>query len=725
MGAGLSMPAMKPAQAKGAASEQVQQLLAEGLSLHQSGDLAQAEQRYRSLLGQHPDAPQLLGALWLQQGHTQQAAQLLEESLRTRRLEATERNLVIAYKRLNQYDKALFVCEQALAHRPDDEWLHLNAAHMAWSLGQWAKCATHFEHCVRLAPERASLASNLGAALQKMGRLDDAAHWLERSVAQQPDLIDGWMNLGAVHHERQDLDAARTCYQRILALRPNAERALTGLGELAVSARDYRSAIQWFHQALKQNQTQVDAWYGLGMAAMGLRQHELARQAFVRCHELAPHHKQVAGHALHAKMLCADWQGLAEMQVGMESALRQGQLCVDPFVLMTVCEDEALLRQGAEQYIANFHPARAPLSRPVRQVPRARLRVGYVSGEFRQHATSVLMVQLWEQHKAHVDLFAFDNGHDDGSPMRQRLQAAFDEIVPIRHLNDDAAARAVAERDIDVLINLNGFFGHARTGVFSLRPAPVQVNYLGFPGTIGAPYIDYIFADERVIPKASEPCFTEQVIHVGPCYQPRDQRARPNVQVAREETGLPEGAFVYGCFNKTYKLTPVMWAVWMRVLKRVQGSVLWLLSEEKDTALRLQQAAQAHGVDPARLFFAERWPHERHLARHALADLFLDTLPCNAHTTAADALLAGLPVLTCEGQTFAGRVASSLLHHHGMGHWVAPDLATYESLAVAAAGTARAQLQQDRLILQQARHEDYSAYFEALRRVHAMGPRQP
>ena len=701
-----------------------QQRMAQALSLHQQGQLEQAERLYLSLQGQHPDAGQLLGALWLQQGHHQRAADLLAQEIKRRSHPAAEKNLIIAYKRLNQPALALAVCEQALVDQPDDEWLQQNAAHFAWVLGNWQACSEHFAQAVRLAPDRADLQSNLGAALQKLGRLDEAADWLKRSLERQPDLIDAWMNLAVVLQEKHSPMAARKAYEQVLAIQPHADRAHAGLGEVAIALRDYASAAAHFQRAIELNPEQIDAWYGLGMAAIGLRQHELAREAFGRCHALSPDHKQVAGHALYSKMLCADWDQLAALQSRMEQSLRQGQLCVDPFVLMTVCEDEALLKQGTELFINKFHPIQAPVIRPARRAPRDRIRVGYVSGEFRQHATSVLMVELWEQHKPHVDLVAFDNGHSDGSPMRQRLEAAFDEIVPIRHLSDEAAAHAVAERDIDVLINLNGFFGHARNGLFSRRPAPVQVNYLGFPGTIGAPYIDYIFADERVIPKASEPYFTEQVIHVGPCYQPRDQRARPKVKVAREETGLPEAAFVYCCFNKTYKLTPVMWAVWMRVLKQVPGSVLWLLSETDQTAERLRQAAHAHGVDPARLYFADRWPHERHLARHALADLFLDTLPCNAHTTAADALLAGLPVLTCEGKTFAGRVASSLLHHHGMAHWVAPDLVAYEAMAIAAAGSANAQRLIDRQTLQQVRHEDYSPYFEALRRVHAMGPRQ-
>ena len=698
--------------------------LQRALHLHQQGELQRAEPLYRALLDKHPDAAQLLGALCLQQDRNQEAADLLQNALENQRNVATERNLIIAFKRLNQPNLALPLCERLLQDTPEDIWINHNAALFAWELKQWDRCLAYFEQAIRIEPNRADLHSNIGAVLQKLGRLHDATDSLQKSLTLEPERLDAWLNLAVVQSEQHHLDLAAASYTRVLNLDPKAARAHAGLGEIAILRRDYAGALKHFQRALQQVPDLVDALYGMGMAAMGLRQPELAREAFVRCHALAPEHKQVAGHALHAKMLCADWQDLSAMQATMEASLRRGLLCVDPFVLMTVCEDEALLRQGAEQYIAEFYPARPPVTNASRPDPIQRVRVGYVSGEFRQHATSILMIELWEQHRAHVDLVAFDNGHSDASPMRQRIEAAFDEIVPIRHLNDDEAAQAVASRNIDILINLNGFFGHARTGLFARRPAPVQVNYLGFPGTIGAPYIDYIFADAHVIPPASTPYFTEQVIHVGSCYQPRDQRARPKVTVERPETGLPEAAFVYCCFNKTYKITPTLWAVWMRILKQVPDSVLWLLSDTAQTASRLREAASEQGVAPQRLHFAERWPHERHLARHGLADLFLDTVPCNAHTTAADALLTGLPVLTCEGKTFAGRVASSLLHHHDLSHWIAPNLERYEALAIDAAGRLRTRLAEDSRSLQSMRQEDYSAYFTALRRVHAMGEKR-
>ena len=692
--------------------------LQQAIAAHQRGDWAHAESLYRALGSRHPEVPHFLGALFLAQGRFDDAIACLQPFVAKAPHLGAYKNLSLAHKRHGQLPQALAVALQGLQHFSSDLALRQSAAHLAWALGDWAQCAMHFEHALRLSPKDASLWLNLGNARIKQDLGGDAILAFEHALALQPDLFKAWLGMAVAHHQQQDLAMSRHWYQRLLDAQQDTELALTGLGHVAVSAQDHRLALNWFQQALSVNPQSADAWYGLGMAQSALALMEDARVSLGRCHALNPWHKQVLGHYVHAKMQCADWSGLDALLTQLQQGLEKGVLCVDPFVLMTVCADEALLRLGTERYVQSVYPARP------RQWPRAvrsggRLRVGYVSGEFRQHATSILMIELWEQHKAHADLVAFDNGGSDGSAMRQRIEQAFDDIVDIRAMSDEQAAHAVVSHGIDVLINLNGFFGSSRTGLFSLRPAPVQVNYLGFPGTMGAPYMDVVFADEQVIPPASERHFTEQVVHVGPCYQPRDQRARPKVRVARHETGLPDGAFVYCCFNRTYKITPTTWATWMRILSQVPGSVLWLLADTDACSDRLRQAAQAQGVDPSRLVFAQRWPHERHLARHALADLFLDTLPCNAHTTAADALLAGLPVLTCEGTTFAGRVAQSLLAHHGLSHWVARDWASYEALACRAAGELRHRLLADRQSLAQVRQEDYTPYFAALQRVHA------
>jgi predicted O-linked N-acetylglucosamine transferase (SPINDLY family) len=313
-----------------------------------------------------------------------------------------------------------------------------------------------------------------------------------------------------------------------------------------------------------------------------------------------------------------------------------------------------------------------------------KIRIGYVSGEFRTQATSILMTQLFELHdKNQFEIFAIDNGTDDGGELRARMECAFDEFVDISKLGDLEAVSEINKRNIDILVNLNGYFGGARPGLFSHRPSPIQVNYLGFPGTIGAEYIDYLIADRIVIPENSRLHYLEKIVYLPNCYQSNDSQRKISDRVfTRGELGLPSAGFVFCCFNNNYKLTSSTFDCWMKILKRCEGAVLWLLEDNSAAADNLRREAELRGVNPQRLVFAQRLPLDEHLARHRLADLFIDTLPCNAHTTASDALWTGLPVLTQRGNTFPGRVAASLLTAIGLSELITSSEAEYEELAV-------------------------------------------
>jgi predicted O-linked N-acetylglucosamine transferase (SPINDLY family) len=310
--------------------------------------------------------------------------------------------------------------------------------------------------------------------------------------------------------------------------------------------------------------------------------------------------------------------------------------------------------------------------------------VGYVSGEFYEQATALLTAGLYECHdKARFRITAFDNGQNDLSPMRVRLEKAFDKFVDIAGLSDDAAAARIAAEDIDILVNLNGYFGERRMGIFARRPAPIQVNFLGFPGTLGAPYMDYIIADATVIPADEHRYYTEKVVTLPDSYQVNDSRRAIADDVPdRAACGLSDKVFVFCSFNQSYKLAPEIFRCWMAILKRTPGSLLWLLEGHPRLAENLRREAEAHGVPGDRIVFAPMIRNDRHLARLKLADLFLDTMPYNAHTTASDALWAGVPLITCRGATLPGRVAASLLQAVGLNELMTESLAAYESLAV-------------------------------------------
>jgi predicted O-linked N-acetylglucosamine transferase (SPINDLY family) len=334
---------------------------------------------------------------------------------------------------------------------------------------------------------------------------------------------------------------------------------------------------------------------------------------------------------------------------------------------------------------ANILP---PILTPAKSASQ-KIRVGYFSADLHSHATALLLAGVLESHdREKFEWIAFSFGPDDPSPLSQRVRSAFDRFVDVRTYGDRMVAMLAREMGIDIAIDLKGFTQDSRAGIFAERAAPIQVNYLGYPGSMGAPYMDYLIADETVIPPSSQIHYTEKVVYLPGCYQPNDsQRTISPHASTRQELGLPTEGFVFCCFNNNYKITPTTFDVWMRILQQVPGSVLWLLKDTPDAALNLQREAAHRGVDAQRLVFAERMPNAEHLARHRMADLFLDTWPYNAHTTASDALWAGLPLLTLQGNTFPGRVASSLLRNLQLPELITEEVQAYEAMAIRLATT--------------------------------------
>ena len=340
--------------------------------------------------------------------------------------------------------------------------------------------------------------------------------------------------------------------------------------------------------------------------------------------------------------------------------------------------------------VASEYPGGAKAAPAVGRSTSRKIRVGYYSADFHEHATAYLMAELFERHdRSQFEWFGFSYGPVSHDPMRARLRKSFDQFLDVRDRSDSDVAALSRQLGIDIAVDLKGFTRDNRLGIFAQRCAPVQVSYLGYPGTTGADYMDYVIGDKTVLPPSLYPHFTEKPVLLPHSYQVNDSQRRISDRVfTREEVGLPAQGFVFCCFNNNYKILPATFDSWMRVLQAVPGSVLWLFEDNAGAARRLKEQAQRRGVDPARLVFAPRLPLDEHLARHRLADLFLDTLPCNAHTTTSDALWAGLPVLTQLGNAFAGRVAASLLRAVGLPELVTTTPAEYEARAIELANDA-------------------------------------
>lgn len=486
-----------------------------------------------------------------------------------------------------------------------------------------------------------------------------------------------------VRYRNGEFEAAAQLIGQALKLDPNSPELWSNRGTAQAAGKQLEAALASFTRALELNPGFLGAQLNRAHVLFELQRYAEAIPDYEALLARDPNHAYSAGNLVFCRLQCCDWSSFESDRRMMLARLRAGQRVLPP-VLSVALLDTAADQLTAAQIVSRdkFPPAR-PLWRG--EIYRHdRIRVAYVSADFHAHATSMLMAGVFERHdRRRFETIAISFGRDDQSGLRGRVVNAFECFIDVRGKNDMEIAQRMRELEIDIAVDLKGYTSEARPTVFSLKPAPIQVNYLGFPGTMGAPFIDYIIADDVVVPDAHEAFYSEQVVRLPDTYQPND-RSRETADGAadRASAGLPEGGFVFCCFNNSYKIQPPVFDVWIRLLRDVPGSVLWLLEDNAAATRNLKREASSRGINPDRLVFAARMDLPEHLARHRLADLFLDTLPYNAHTTASDALWTGLPIVTCMGHTFAGRAAASLLRAAGLPELVTDTLADYEALAL-------------------------------------------
>jgi protein O-GlcNAc transferase len=556
----------------------------------------------------------------------------------------------------------------------------VNYANVLVQLGRHAEALAQYSQALKQRKNFFEALFNRGNLFLETGRAPEALADFDQVVAIRPDVPAVWNNRGtALRRLRRSQDALAS-YERALALAPGHVNALTNRAIALFDLRRLDQALAAADAALAVQGDFAEALYIKGNILRDLGRFGEAQASFEHVLRIAPGHGfALNGLAQMAAALC-DWSKTAALTPRLASDVLANRSLIQPFILMGYSEDAALLRRCAENYVHRMAPAQPPLCdrQPYRH---DRIRLAYLSADFHQHPTAQLMAELFERHdRARFEVTAIAFGPDDNSAMRHRLVAAFDRFDDVRDLSDLDVAQLIRAREIDIAVDLNGHTHESRPGIFSHRPAPVQVNYLVYPGTTGANFMDIVLGDRIVLPLDQQPFFSEKIIHLPDCYQANDATRLVPPAPARAEAGLPGGAFVFCCFNNSWKITAAMFDIWMRLLQQVPDSVLWLLESPAVGNLRAQ--AEARGVDPGRLVFAPKLPPAQHLARHQLADLFLDTLPYNAHTTCSDALWAGLPVVTCIGKAFHGRVAASLLKAIDLPELVTTRLQDYEALAL-------------------------------------------
>lgn len=552
--------------------------------------------------------------------------------------------------------------------------------------------ASLFASAVRRNPNFAEAHLNLGNVLHRMGRYEDAVLSFQRTIELNRALLPAHNGLGNAYRALGRLGPASACYQEALRIAPEDAETLCNLGVVLADLGHHEEAVARYRAALSFDPGLANAHYNLGITLQELKRHEEAIGCFERALEIEPAHKEAFGAQVMSELGVCRWDKLEAHIEELRALARDGRSMVEPFTFLLVSPDPAEQRRCVEHYVRNTWPVRAALAAPRTPHARRAIRVAYVSANFREHAAAYLAAGLFELHdRSRFETIGVSLGLDDRSEMRTRLAKAFDRFIDARAQDDAEVASLLRDLELDIAVDLMGYTGEARPGIFTRRPAPIQVNYLGYPGTMGADFIDYILADEFVLPREHQAFYSEKVAYLPDCYLVNDSTKKIAERTpSRTELGLPSEGFVFCSFNINNKITPHMFQIWMRLLEQVPGSVLWLLEDNLGARQNLQREAQARGVEAGRLVFAPRMKLDQHLARHRCADLFLDTLPYNAHTTASDALWTGLPVLTCPGGTFVGRVAGSLLRTAGLPELVVRNLKEYEALALRLARNDRA-----------------------------------
>ena len=668
----------------------------------------------------HGAALEQLGLAHLMLGRSSDAEQVLQRaSVMTGAPASVFMRLGVAIFDQGRIEESLPPLRRAVSMNARDVDGQLNLGRSLAASGDYAGASDCFHAAQQLAPQRPDGAFNLGVLALHRDDLDDAKRWLERALALAPGSADVELNLAIALHRKSELSLAYQHYSRAIAAALASPQALEGLAAVCIGLGRTREAASHLRALLALEPSNVAARGALADTSFLLGELDEAKRAADHALHLDASHaasyatlanvhlvrdeladaiqvlqtgysrtqaSTLLGMLTYQLRQACDWDEWHRAWQKMASLLETDAPLSSPFWLLC----EPISAQQQLRYAQRWAAARFgnPSTRPQRSNHPAnrgskRLRVGYLSADLHEHATAYLMAEAFEHHdRERFEIFAYSYGPEDGSPMRNRLRKACEHFIDIAREPDDLAAQRIEADALDVLVDLKGYTLGDRLSIMARRPCAIQATWLGYPGTTGASFIDYMIADPVVVPHSAEQHYTERIARVPGCYQPNDRARAVSPARSREEYGLPEQAFVYCCFNQTYKITPDVFAVWMRLLQQVPESVLWLLESNALAKEHLLHAAESHGVKPLRLIFAPRMPNAQHLARYVVADLALDTAPYTSHTTMSDALWCGCAALGLCGETFAARVSSSVLMAAGLSELVTYSLEEYEALAL-------------------------------------------
>jgi protein O-GlcNAc transferase len=664
-----------------------------------SGGLEAALKAYQAALERCPDAAEVLfavGQCYYQGQRPDLAIPFFERALALQPQQSLWRYaLATTWEQLGEIERAQAACSEALRTQTDFAEAHYLLGNLYVMQGRYEEALPCFQRAVESRSNYSQAMTNLGAAYQQLGQENEALAWFQRSLQVDPRATNAWFNIGNLFLAKGKFETALYYFKETVKNDPNHVEALSRLAAAASQLQQFDEAVLALERVIQLCPDLIDAYFRLGGCYRDQQHHDLALKVYERALQISPEAPHVLATLIHQKQTICHWDGLYELSERLlahieEEVTRDTDDQIAPFIVICLSKPSTASQQyqAARKYVRSRDLPTAPLHRRPPSVavgiPHRKLRIGYLSGDFQQHPVGYLVGELFEEHdRDRFRIYGYSYGIEDHSPLRKRLGSSFDVFRDVQSRSFRETAEQIVEDEIDILVDLQGFTARSRTEILLLRPAPIQVNYLGFPGTMGTRAIDYILVDDYIVPPEQQACYTEKLMYLPGCFLVNDSRREIDPRIPRRDSlGLPEDGFVFCAFNSNHKMTREMFEVWMRLLQATPRSVLWLRDSNRFAVENLQHEAKRYGIEENRLVLAPGLPMPKHLARHRAADLFLDTFPYNQHSTAADALRMGLPMVTLSGQTFASRVAGSILRTLELPELITDSHAAYEQVAL-------------------------------------------
>ena len=694
-----------------------------GLTFQELGQLENTVNSYKKVVAIKPDFAGMhnnLGNVYRELGELDAALKSYKKALAIQPdfVEA-HYSLGVIYQERSLLNDAIKSYEKVISIKPNLAEAHYCLGDILLRLDRLDDAVRSYETALSINPKLTEAHNNLGITFKELGKLDDAFRCYQMALNINPNYAEALLNIGFIYHKRGKLDESIKCYLQSLSIKPDYAEAHNNLGNVLMDLGQLDEAVKNFKIAISidPNYAQAHNNYGIVLDTLGhqnaadksykkaiaikpnyaaayanhaelltdLKQFNEALSSFKYAIKLNPNIDFALGNFLHTKMHLCIWDNLSIHLKEIQERIINREKAIGPFSLLALIDDPELQKIAADIYISEMHPKIQYLSKLQINPKYKKIRIGYFSADFREHPVSALTVELYESHnRDKFEIYAFSFGPDTKDEMNLRIKAGVDHFYDVHAMPHKDVANLSRSMKIDIAINLGGHTRDSRTGIFAMQAAPIQVNYLGYPGTMGGDYMDYLIADYELIPKDKQHCYSEKIVYLPNSYMVNDTKHKVSKRVfSREECGLPSDGFIFCCFNNHYKITPDIFIRWMRILSKVDGSILWLPEGNHIANKNLKIQAEKNNIDESRIIFAQRLNlREEHLNRIQLADLFLDTTPYNAHATTSDALQMGLPVLTFKGNSFVSRVASSLINSVNLPELITTTLEQYESLAI-------------------------------------------